>query len=118
MVQSAMTRIRFVALVGGVTIVVPFCLYMIELIVRTKFGSTFESIGLDVIAYSLVAGFLAAIVPVISLWRTKYHRIACIGVAVTVLPLLVWFIWALVTGAITDKSDCVNHFGLLRCVFW
>lgn len=117
MVQTTVTRIQLAALWLAGLFGVAFCLYISELIVRTRFGSTPEFIGVDVIIYSLLAGTVAAVLPIVAFWHSRFHRRVLLGVAVAILPLLAWFIWAVTTGVISDKSNCVKHVGLLRCLF-
>lgn len=116
-IQAEMTPLRKMGLLLGATLSLAFITYMIELLLRTNWGRRYESIGTDVIAFSICAAVLGLFTTTIASWQTRFGVRVLGTVSVAVLPLLVWFIWALSTDIIADKSDCVRYYGFFRCTF-
>lgn len=118
MVQSKMTHLRKVGLFLGTVLSFAFVVYMVELLLRTNWGRGYESIGTDVIVFSICTGLLGLTITTIACWKTRLGVYATAIISMAVLPLLAWFIWALFTGVIEDKSGCVKLYGFFRCAFW
>jgi hypothetical protein len=114
-VLTEMSALRRVSLVIVAIVSAAFLAYSVELLIRTKYGSHYESIGADVIFMTLVFGLVANMAPLVILWKTRFRKLA-VSAFVFTLPPLIWFVWAINVGVIGDKSRCIDSFGYLTCI--
>jgi hypothetical protein len=117
MVRTKMTLFQRVFLFCGVAIALIFSAYVCELLWRTNFGSSHEFLGADTIFYAFVAGILGMTIPVFITRQMHVRRYVVSLIIFFEFPLLLWFAWALTTGMISDKTNCVSAYGFLKCVF-